>query len=362
LPGWRTKIVRATSDWWERRAHGLMPLERRRIVYSGVMHVARRYVLALGIMLFSSGAVAEPSAIEGHRKEGERAAVAKKWATAAAQYRLALLAAEQEGAPWAQRAPLLGALGRAELSLGQNREAAEHLASALDRGEAVDAPLKARWEAGLNRAVTQIGRLYVGVNPPDATVQLDGRTVGSSRRSYVLYVEPGEHTVSVRHEDFYRGMQTVEVAQGRSRSLGFRLERVPLAPASAAPPAPRGLSTESALQGAGLGLAMLCVVLGTGFAVAGEDADNGADKIGDRMLASGLPTNACSGNEYASQCAELHGMLEKRDGLDLAAQVSFAAGGAFGAAAAIWYFWPAGAGKGPQVRPTVAGFEARMSW
>jgi hypothetical protein len=40
--------------------------------------------------------------------------------------------------------------------------------------------------------------------------------------------------------------------------------------ARAAPPAPRGLSTESALQGAGLGLAMLGVVLGTGFAVAGE--------------------------------------------------------------------------------------------
>ena len=113
--------------------------------------------------------------------------------------------------PPLQRAELLGALGLAELSLGRFRDAAEHLYAALEDGAMAEGSLRSQWYAGLNEAKAKVGRIAIGVSPPDAIVELDGAVVGSSRRGYLVHVNPGKHTVRVRKKGFFGATQTVEV-------------------------------------------------------------------------------------------------------------------------------------------------------
>jgi hypothetical protein len=89
-------------------------------------------------------------------------------------------------------------------------------------------------------------RLTVAAVPEDATVQLDGVEIGGPSPK-VLYVRPGPHLVTVKHDGFERFDRALDLQRGNDVNLPVVLARStavpdagpPAATASAATQAPR---------------------------------------------------------------------------------------------------------------------------
>ena len=94
---------------------------------------------------------------------------------------------------------IAGNLGRAELALQKYRDAAEHLALFLREDQALGDEERSKVNLQLAEAKAKVGTLRVEATPAGAEVLVDGVVVGTAPLPHELYVEPGRHTVQVRH-------------------------------------------------------------------------------------------------------------------------------------------------------------------
>lgn len=143
-------------------------------------------------------ATADSPATAQHVRLGDKARQAGRWAEAAAAYRDALVEAELVGLPVDKRAAILGELGLSELALGNHRDAAEHLDRALKHRDALGRDQRRRFEQGQKQAEREVALLFVGVDPPDAELFIDDKPVGAGKDSYLIFLEPGSHTLRAR--------------------------------------------------------------------------------------------------------------------------------------------------------------------
>ncbi|XXY52599.1 PEGA domain-containing protein [Sorangium sp. So ce269] len=279
-------------------------------------------------------------------KEGVDAFAQGRWADA----RAAFLAALSLNPHYTIR----GNLGASELKLGRYRDAAEHLARYV-REIAEDATSTAvereRGAAMYAEAQGKVGTLVVRTDVDGAQVLVDGALRGQTPLADPLFVEPGTHTISVRHEDYETKDMTVQLGAGGTIENGLELTRkTGSAPAqkrldpTLAPPAGGAEAYAGAEENAGGPRTALLI---GGAATAGAAAVAGVvftlvanakgSDAGERRnaLASGNAA-PCPRTGGTPACVELREVYEARVHFTNAAFFSFLGAGAVGAGTLVY--------------------------
>jgi hypothetical protein len=135
---------------------------------------------------------------------------------------------------------LLFNIGQANRDLGRPVEALEafeqFLSSARDAAsETIEAAQKS-----VDELQKKLGRLRVECQTDNATISLDGKDVGLTPLSQLLWAAPGRHQVTARHRNFTPAIENVEVRVGAVAPVHIVLqapmERIAaLSPSRAAP-------------------------------------------------------------------------------------------------------------------------------
>lgn len=247
------------------------------------------------------------SQLTDYLRRGDQARRAGRWQEAAHAYRAAL---ELDPRP-----AIFGELGAAEEALGQHRDAADHLHVALAKRDELTADQEDRFAAAQRKALQRVGTLAISANPSEALVLIDGRPLGSSRLTYLAFVDPGSHTVAATLAGHADVKVSFEIAAGTSRPVPLYLPKLPApgAPPPAAlkaPPAPSappaGLPT---LTRVGLGVASGTAMVSCGFLIVG-----GVLRDQVRNESQALGSSTCYGaNSSRLECVELRDMNKAQD-------------------------------------------------
>jgi tetratricopeptide (TPR) repeat protein len=214
-----------------------------------------------------------PSGITAaHLKRAEQARQGKRWAEAIEAYNAALVEAQRAGMPAKETAVILGELGVCEVALQRYRDAAEHLEQSLKNGWALSRSQAARFQTAQRKAEAEVSTVFISTDPSDAEIFVDGKSIGAGQPSYLIFVEPGSHTVRAHLFGHSDAMQTVEPGRGQRVGISMRLSPpmlVPIAstnrPLPAIPPTVTTFApTESDTRGAPLFRGLETMALGTG--------------------------------------------------------------------------------------------------
>jgi len=257
-------------------------------------------------------------------------------------------------------------LAQTESELGQHRAAAEHFSFALAHllPSSTDEQQQALAE-GLAQEKKEIGSLHVTLEPADSTLTIDDSAVTVPPNGDV-YLDPGEHGVSVTHEGYEPNRQTVRLSKGASQVLWIKLQQIGGAPVSSTDPAhvvdgqtdpsppPSGHGSKRSIVPAlvGGGLVAAGVAVGVVFLISANSSQKDADQL--RAMLPG--PNACgSGTPYADQCAQLHDKNSDIDHARTLEIVGFSVAGAAAVGSAVYLLWPHSRSKASSAfSPTVA--------
>lgn len=151
-----------------------------------------------------------------HFQRGVELIGAERWADAILELRRAQ---ELRATP-----AVLFNLGLALRAVGRNREAmAAFREFSRMSGATTNPELAARVDAYVQELTAGLGRVVLLVEPPSATVQIDGVAV---RANESVEVDPGRHVIIAAADGFAGENRTVEVARGSQSTVMLRM--VPL--------------------------------------------------------------------------------------------------------------------------------------
>jgi hypothetical protein len=133
---------------------------------------------------------------------------------------------------------LLFNIGQTNRGLGQLAEAMKAFEGFL--AQATDAPEMMRAEArkSVSELQDKLGRLRIKSTVPGAEVSIDGRDVGAAPIPELVWVSPGRHQVTAKHEGFTPAVEAVTVAARSNQVIELVLQPISAPAAIAAPPAP----------------------------------------------------------------------------------------------------------------------------
>jgi hypothetical protein len=214
-------------------------------------------------------------------------------------------------------------LGAIELDLAKPRDAAEHLAYALQEFPAGGkASAREQIEGRSKKAREQVGALRVRVSTPGARVVVAGRAVGSSPIADEVFVEPGSVSVEASLPGYEAAQQTIQVAKGAAVEVSLTLEHAKR-------------SKVPAFVIGGVGLAALG--LGASFIGIAESDRSNAKSL------SNLTNHSCPVSDPAPQgnCKELATTAAHEDTFGNIGIVSLAVAGAAAVGVATYLLWPA---------------------
>ena len=138
---------------------------------------------------------ANPATAKTYLAAGDKAAKAKDWATALAQYQAAMNAQASSQA--------LDALANAQYQAKMQGEAYESYDRLLkDYGKAIGGHSKAQATARLKELAAVTGYVSIRVNESLADVAIDGKSVGQSPVAALIRVTAGPHKVDVTKSGF----------------------------------------------------------------------------------------------------------------------------------------------------------------
>jgi tetratricopeptide (TPR) repeat protein len=289
----------------------------------------------------------------------------------AGKYELAVAAFKQAYA--LKAAPeILRNLGAAELKAGHRKEGARHLAEYLRSATNLPEDERADIEKELTKAERALSRIQVQVTPADATVSVDGESVGSWVASDPLHVEPGEHGLTVKKSGFETAERTVTTRAGQQQVVEVELTPAKSEVKAAAVPPPQVSSAVTTLPPdqserdgrsavpliVGGGITALALAGGIAFRIAGSSTQDDAKAL-DRELGS---DGVCATNASSPRCRALHDRFESADQKYNLSTVGFVTAGVAAAATAVYYLWPSGKQDGAAVRavPALASGDARL--
>ena len=302
----------------------------------------------------SSSARAENNAADSDRanllfKKGKLAFNAGKYDDALRIY----------GEAWSlKRSPDIAAnLAQTESELGKHRDAAEHYAFALAHllPSSTDEQKHALAD-GLETEKSEIGSLRVTLEPSDSSLLLDDARVTVPSNGDV-FVDPGEHQVSVTHEGYESKSQSLRISKGAAQVLWIKLEPSGAAaepstpdapnvsdapkPGDAPPPQPgerAGRSLVPAIIGGGLVAAGATV--GVVFLLSGNSSQKSASALQDQLNERGGPSPCGAGTPYTADCAALHDKNVAVDQARTVEVIGFAVAGAAAVATVSYLLWP----------------------
>jgi hypothetical protein len=211
-------------------------------------------------------------------------------------------------------------LGDCELQIGQNREAAEHLAFAVRAFPVSGKPAlldRLRQRFAEARALTSA--LHIRVDIKGAEVTVDGRAVGVAPLADEVFVDPGARVVEARLEGYDVGRANVTAAKGATQDVTLTLPRKgvdPLVPTKSGP-------NKALLIGGGVA-AGLAAGAGVVLAILAGAKTNDADAKIAEFKTAGLKNPCLTRSTDCDTIAEDRGA---HDSLSNAALVSFVGAG-----------------------------------
>ncbi len=238
------------------------------------------------------------------------------------------IAYEKLKAAWALRQTydIAAALAVVENALGKYRDAAEHFQFVLDNFPPVgDQTERARLQAGLDAARKNVGELKINV-ADGASVEVNGRLVGTAPLKGPVFVDPGQTTVSCKKKDFGEGKALVQVNIGEAKDVTVEI-KITTGTETPGEKAVWPFAVFGAVGAAGLGLGIAGVVVN-------QQALSDADEA-----IAGKPPGSCGPD--GSSCSDINDELSKSNtflGLGIA---GFAVAGAAGIGALIYGLTPA---------------------
>ncbi|WP_044969542.1 hypothetical protein [Sorangium cellulosum] len=293
--------------------------------------------------------------VKDHVRRGRRARNAGQWTEAYAAYKAAFEAAAPASSTERERAELAGELGLCELALRKYRDAAEHLAFSLEQRTALPLALQLRFEKGEREATPHVARLILSVDPPDAEVLLDGKQVGRVARTYLLFLEPGQHMVRARAPGREDGFHEFGAVAGAEHNIRMPLPRraVSLAP-EGAPTSPKATqetrrsspvvraqapspwaSWPGTLRIAGITATTATLSTGAVLMIRASTLDGDASEQRDGLTRGRTSSSSmCWQASQRSSCGALRRLLDERNLSDGLGTALLLTGGVLGAATA----------------------------
>ncbi len=253
---------------------------------------ALRFVLVSSMIAASSlspSVIAQPRPSSSSAASADAAALARRYyedGVAAAQEKEWVKAYNAFLEAWRlkQHWQIAVNLGQAELRLGKNPEAAEHLGYYLRQATELHPEDVKQASAWLEQARSRSGVLRLNVAPKGAQVFVDGKLVGTAPIEHETYVETGWHAIEARTAD-QKALRQVEAPAGRPVDVLLGVggavptvtpESTAAPDSTSAPLLPASLPPRTLiLAGAG---AFALVNLIVGAATAGASAGKGAEQ------------------------------------------------------------------------------------
>jgi hypothetical protein len=232
-------------------------------------------------------------------------------------------------AAWAlQRSyDIAGNLGGLELKLGKHRDAAEHLAFALEDFPPTGEPAQRKAvEKKLAEAAQEVARLHVQVSANGATVTVNGATVGTSPITRTLYVDAGAIVVEASLPGYVSAGQTVTVAKGAEANVSLTV-------------VPERGKPSLALVISGSAVALVGIGVGVGLVGAAAQKAGNADSLAAQGKSAGL---TCANPPPAGKCTDIHNANATSDALHNAGVPVLVVGAAAAAATLTYALWPRG--------------------
>jgi hypothetical protein len=232
-----------------------------------------------------------------------------------------------------QNYEIAGNLGIVELKLGHARDAAEHLAFALQHFPATGT---AKEREGLQKtfrqARGQVAGLKIHVNVDRAEVSINNQIVGQSPLPGEVFIEAGTVTVKARRDGFEAARQTVEASKDWV-PIEVNLNLVPLTES-------RGLRRSIVVPIVAGGVGVVGLITGGILLAVGSGKRETAEVLNGQIR--GAEKNCVEGSSiYDARCVELKDTASSSDTLHNAGvgmvvvgvAATLAAGGAY-------LFWP----------------------
>ncbi|MCC6552644.1 MAG: PEGA domain-containing protein [Polyangiaceae bacterium] len=314
---------------------------------------------AISCLFFAFASVSSPALADGARKGDEatvntgeqikqahRAQRAGRWEEAAEVYRAVW---ERTGRP-----EMVGELGICEVALGRYRDAAEHLQIALEQQDLLSREQYARFDEARAVAEKQVTVVAISANPQEAEVLVDDRSLGPPSPTYLVFLEPGSHTIRATLAGHDDAIATLDAEQNTMPSVSLRLRErrpvevpvpvpvpapVPPAPIVACPPGEENCNGELAdtLRNVGYAATGVGVTLGVGLAI-------GAAAVHDHLgsMANSRGPSGCWGKARMDVCTDIAVLNGTRDLLATGAAVSLITAGAIGLFTLSSHWWAPG--------------------
>ncbi|HKO51005.1 MAG TPA: PEGA domain-containing protein [Polyangiaceae bacterium] len=242
-------------------------------------------------------------------------------------------------------------LAQTESELGMHRDAAEHFAFALAHllPSSTDEQKQALAE-GLAQEKKEIGSLHITLEPAESTLTIDGAAV-TVPPSGDVFLEPGEHHISVSHEGYEPSQQTVRLSKGSAQVLWIKLTQIGAATEPSADPERRAsASTEVTLPLANnhSRRSIVPALVGGGLVAAGAAVGvvfllsaNSSQKDADQLRAALPEPNGCgAGTPHAAECAALEDKNSDVDRSRTIEIIGFSVAGAAAVGTAVYLLWP----------------------
>lgn len=214
-------------------------------------------------------------------------------------------------------------LGHCELKLGRPRDAAEHLDYALLRFPMTAARnLKDHVTSWLAEAKKQVQTISVVVDVDGAEVRIDDTIVGTSHIEADLFVEPGQHTLTVSKEGYVTHQESFVATAGEIAGFDVELVKAPDPVVDEGGPMWEAAAPLLALGAAGVVVGGVLVGLASGKASAADS------KLAELKQLPGLqnPDRPC--DPAVAGCKEIYDLRTEHDNLTNAGLGPLIGGGA----------------------------------
>jgi hypothetical protein len=313
-----------------------------------------RLALALALALTSLPTAAQLEESDALYQKGNEAYTAKRWRDAYEAYSKAFALK--------QSYDIAGNLGDVELILGKHRDAAEHLSLSLRLWPTLRLEQKKRTAERLEEAKKSVGAAKVTVDADGAEITVNGRVVGKSPLSDVVWVEPGPIVVEAKLGDRF-AKRTVAFAAGEKKDVVLHLATAATAPLpnpGGPTTSPVGTERERPPTGPGaakvdrtwlqrrdwtpaiVGGALTAAALGAFVVFKVREGGARDDQAATRDdLAKKGGSSACSGSKPPSACSDLADAVEREASAHDSATIALIAAGALAAGTiTAFLLWP----------------------
>lgn len=249
-------------------------------------------------------------------------------------------------------------LAYAEMRLGDNRSAAEHLSVAVRLWPPTGKEDKRKYAVErLQTAKAEVFTLTVGVGVDRAEVFVDGKSVGLSPLPGEIFLVPGSHMLVAKLGGYQDAKLNVEAIKGEARTVALELPASPPVPAltasaiASSPPVPTGSTRvppppvppngpKIAVVVTGGITAGAALIAGVAlFAVAGGKGSNADQKL---TQLNSVSAQLCPKSATTGACADLFSLRQDQQSFHNAGVVLLVGGSAVAVGTLAYALWPRG--------------------